>query len=208
MLLDSLFRGFYFITDDGLSLDGNVSDVEQALEVGIKVVQFREKRRSFSEFYSELFEIKQLCKDYGALLIVNDSIELALAVDADGIHLGQDDSQISYAREALGFKKVIGLSTGNLNEAMLAENNGADYIGVGHIFNTHTKLKTDEPIGIDVLKTIKGNISIPVVAIGGINLGNIEAVVSTGTDMICAISFSLEGGTVKENINAYLSFLG
>ncbi len=206
MLLESLFSGFYFITDNRLSFNGNVKDVEQALEAGVRLVQFREKIRHINDFYTELIKIKYLCKNYKALLIINDNIELAKYIDADGVHLGQGDSPIAYARKLLGHKKVIGLSSANLDQALLAERNGADYIAVGHIFNTYTKVKTANPVGIDVLKNIKSNISIPVVAIGGINLNNINLVVDSGVDMICAISSSLSSGTVKDNIKSCLSF--
>lgn len=201
--MNNLLNGFYFITDHRLSLNGSIKDVDLAIQAGVKVIQFREKLRERKYYYDELLEIKALCKDK-AILIVNDSIELAKEINADGVHVGQKDISIAMCKKAFGEDKIIGISVSNINEALLAEDQGANYIGVGHVFPTRTKNKETPPIGIVALKEIKQRLSIPVVAIGGINLSNAKSVIDTGIDMMCAISDSLKGGAVKENIMKYL----
>lgn len=199
----NLFRGFYFITDHYLSQNGNVEDVRLALSAGVKIVQFREKKREKQIFFQELIQIKKLCQDYKAYLIINDDIDLANEIEADGIHVGQDDALIEEVKLRVNNKMIIGVSTNSLPTALLAQDHGANYVGVGHIYPTTTKDKPNPPIGLDVLKEIKSHLKIPVVAIGGITLNNVKPVIESGADMVCAISDSIKGGTVKENIQSY-----
>jgi thiamine-phosphate pyrophosphorylase len=201
--MNKLFKGFYFITDHSLSINGNVKDVELALQAGVKIIQYREKNRERKSFYDELIEIKDLCKVYNALLIINDDVNLAKEVDADGVHVGQNDLHIQEVKKILGENKIIGVSTKSLSQAFSAQKQGASYIGIGHIFPTNTKIKTSKLIGTEILKDIKTKLLIPVAAIGGINIKNAKSVIDTGVDMVCAISDSLKNGTVKENIEHY-----
>ncbi|GMT48714.1 MAG: thiamine phosphate synthase [bacterium] len=195
-----VFKGFYFITDHKLSENGIVKDVDLALQAGVRLIQFREKTRGKKEYYSELIEIKDLCIQHQAKLIINDDIDLAVKINADGVHLGQGDTPIREAKRLLGNTKIIGISAYSLTEAHKAQDQGATYLGIGHIFPTHTKVKENPPLGTSILKEFRHQLTIPIVAIGGIHINNALSVIETGVDMLCALSFSLKGGRVKENI--------
>ncbi len=199
----NILRGFYFITDHQLSVNGNVRDVELALEAGVKVVQFREKKRSRKQYNEELLTIQSLCGNYNAVFIINNEVELANELNADGVHVGQEDMSIKEVQAILGTDKIIGVSASGLNEAILAQQLGAAYIGVGHVFPTTTKNKHSPSIGIHKLQEIKNALSVPVAAIGGINRNNALDVITAGADMLCAISDSLKDGTVKDNVTEY-----
>lgn len=176
---------FYFITDSGLSKKGNLSDVENAVKAGCKIVQYRAKNKE--AMIEEAKKIKKLCENK-ALFIVNDLVDVALAVDADGVHLGQHDMPIEMARGALGNKKLIGITTHNAEEAIDAEKKGADYISVGPIFNTTTKKDALSARGVEIITKIKEKVNLPIVAIGGINKENLNKVVEAGADSVAAIS--------------------
>ncbi|MDH4129472.1 MAG: thiamine phosphate synthase [Spirochaetota bacterium] len=197
-------KGFYFITDHKLSINGNIKDVDLALQAGVSIIQFREKHRKIEEYFNELIKIKALCKNK-AKLIVNDSLELAKEIDADGIHVGQNDTPIQELKKTFGNDKLIGISVNTPNQAVIAQKEGASYIAIGHIFPTKTKEKSYLPIGIETIIKIRQLVSIPIVAIGGINIYNAKSVVNTGINMICAISDSLKYGSVKENIEKYIN---
>ena len=178
---------FYLITDSGLSKNGILHDVEMAVEAGCKIVQYREKNKETKPMVEEAIEIKILCDD-NALLLINDRIDVALAVDADGVHIGQDDMPIEIARELLGKDKIIGLTVHNVEEAVDAEKKGADYVGLSPIFVTSTKKDAGEACGVPMITEVKKHISIPVVVIGGITGENIEEVMKAGADSAVAIS--------------------
>ncbi|RPJ68985.1 MAG: thiamine phosphate synthase, partial [Alphaproteobacteria bacterium] len=178
---------FYLVTDSGLSKKGTLSDVKEAVEAGCKIVQYREKNKSTKEMVCEAAEIKRICSDR-AIFLVNDRIDVALAVDADGVHIGQDDMQIEISRKLLGEDKIIGLTVHNIDEAIEAEKKGADYIGLSPIFDTATKKDAGEGIGPDRIRKVKNVIKIPVVAIGGINKENSESVIRNGADSLVSIS--------------------
>jgi thiamine-phosphate pyrophosphorylase len=179
-------RGFYFITDKELSRAGIISDVKNALKAGVKVVQYRNKYASTGEMFKEALELRRICKK--AIFLVNDRLDIALAVGADGVHLGQDDLPYPAARKLLGKKKIIGLTVHNLREAIKAERLGADYLGVAPIFSTSTKQDAGHACGIRLIKRIKKQVTIPVIALGGINLVNAKEVIRAGADGLCAIS--------------------
>jgi thiamine-phosphate pyrophosphorylase len=178
---------FYLVTDSDLSIKGTLSDVKKAVDSGCKIVQYREKGRSTKEMVAEALQIKELCGD-NAIFLVNDRIDVALAVDADGVHIGQNDIHIDTARELLGASKIIGLSTHNVEQAIAAEKSGADYIGLGPIFNTSTKKDAGDGIGYDIIKKVKDAVNVPVVAIGGIDKGNCLPLIEGGVDALVAIS--------------------
>lgn len=182
-----MIKGYYFITSLELSLKGNASDVKAALEAKVTVIQYRDKDAVNSKIYKEACELRSLC-DKKALFIVNDSLDMALACNADGIHLGQSDMTYSAARKLLPKPKIIGLTAHNLEEALNAQKLGADYIGLSPIFSTTTKLDAGQPCGLDLIKEIKDLVRIPLVAIGGITLENAPEVVAAGADSLCAIS--------------------
>src|SRR5690606_39198901 len=129
--------------------------------------------------------LRELTAKYKVPFIVNDHLDLALAVDADGVHLGQDDLPLKEARKILGPDKIIGISTHALDEALAAERDGADYIGVGPVFETKSKVDVVDPVGLSYVEEVSRHISIPFVAIGGIKLHNLNSVLATGATRIC-----------------------
>lgn len=187
---------FYLVTDSGLSKKGTLSDVKEAVEAGCKIVQYREKNLSTREMIREAAEIKRICSDK-AIFLVNDRIDVALAVDADGVHIGQDDMPIETARRLLGECKIIGLTVHNADEAIEAEKKEADYVGLSPIFDTATKKDAGDGIGPDKIREIKNAINIPIVAIGGINKENCKSVIRNGADSLVAISAVVCSDDVK-----------
>jgi thiamine-phosphate pyrophosphorylase len=179
-------RGYYFITNSELSLAGNANDVQQVVAAGVEVVQYRRKEGSTKALFAEASALRQLSRN--ALFLINDRVDIALAVDADGVHLGQEDMPIGPARKLLGARKVIGLTVHSVEEAMEASALGADYLGVSPIFSTHTKTDAGPPAGIELIRQIKSAVNLPIVAIGGINLANATQVIAAGADCVCAIS--------------------
>jgi thiamine-phosphate pyrophosphorylase len=188
----------YLITDRSFLKGRSLKTlVEESILGGATIVQVREKDVSTREFYRVAMEVKEVASYYKIPLIINDRIDIAHAIDADGVHLGQDDMPLSIARKILGKEKIIGISASNLEEALEAQNNGADYLGIGAIFYTGTKKDIETPIGIEQLKNIYQNIKIPAVAIGGINETNFKDVLSTGIDGISVISAILGKDDVR-----------
>ncbi len=170
----------YAVTDsrwlNGTSL---AAAVEKALAGGVTCVQLREKHLSFDEFLRTAKEIKALCQNYHVPFIVDDNLDIALACDADGLHIGQNDMPAAKARELLGPDKILGVSAQTIEQAVAACQDGADYLGVGAVFPTGTKTDAVE-VPLDTLKAITTAVDIPVVAIGGIGADNIAQLSSTG----------------------------
>lgn len=164
----------YLVTDrkwlNGRKL---TDDLEKAILGGVTTIQLREKNLSNEEFISIAKEVKKVCQKYHIPLIINDNLEVALATNSDGIHIGQNDIPASIVRKQIGPDKILGVSVHNLKEAFQAKIDGADYVGVGAIFSTETKNDATN-VTLDSLKKICDNINLPVVAIGGINLDNIS----------------------------------
>lgn len=161
--------------------------IEQAILGGVTVVQLREKQANGRELYETAVKVRELTKGYNIPLIINDRVDIALAVGADGVHLGQSDLPCHIARKILGNDKIIGLSARNIERAIEAEQSGANYLGVGAMFPTSTK--TDAKVVTpSVIKEIKNKIKIPVVAIGGINLDNIDKLKGCGIDGAAVVS--------------------
>lgn len=196
-------KGYYFITDKKLSRRGNLSDVKSAVKAGVKIVQYREKNADTREMYEEALKLRKICKT--AAFLINDRVDIALAVGADGVHLGQSDMPYSLARKLLGKNKIIGVTVHNLKEARLAQRLGADYVGVSPVFKTKTKPDAKNPVGIRLIKKIKQHVSLPVVAIGGINLANAKDVISSGADYVCAISAVITRKNVRQEIERFNS---
>ncbi len=197
--------GLCFITDRKackLSLEEMTFRV---LSVGVRWVQYREKEKSRREIYEESIRLRRLTKEFNAVFIVNDYADIALAVDADGVHLGQDDLPIREARKIMGRDKIIGISTHSLEQAIDAEGEGADYIGFGPVFHTITK-DAGVPKGTEMLHEIKRQVHIPVVAIGGINLENIRSVLETGVDAVAVASAILKGDII-ENTRRFMEVI-
>jgi thiamine-phosphate pyrophosphorylase len=199
-------KGYYFITDTGLSRQGNVSDVKNALAAGVRIVQYRAKEVSTRTMLAEAAELKKLCKD--ALFLVNDRVDVALAVDADGVHLGQEDLPYETARGLLGHDKIIGITVSTLEEALTAARQGADYLGVSPIFFTRTKPDVGTPTGLALLREIRNAVSLPLAAIGGITLTNAAEVIAAGADMVCAISEVVTHADVCDRAEKFQKLFG
>jgi len=194
-------KGFYFITDAYLSRRGIFRDVENALGAGVKIVQYRNKSLSTGEMFQEALNLRKLC--HKITFLINDRLDLALAVEADGVHLGQGDLPIEAARKILGKNKIIGLTVHSLTEAKLAFKKGANYLGVSPIFGTRTKLDAGKPVGCSLISKIKEKIDLPIVAVGGINLSNAKEVISSGADCVAAISAVLARKDVSAEIKKF-----
>ena len=164
-----------------------VSVCRSVLENGATFLQIREKDLDEAAFEQEAEELKNLCKEYSVPFVVNDSVEIALNIDADGVHVGQSDIKGRDIRSMIGSEKILGVSVGTVEEAVTAEKAGADYIGVGAVFVTSTK-KDSRNLTIEKLKEICDAVSIPVVAIGGINASNVKQLSDSGIDGIAVIS--------------------
>lgn len=194
-------RGYYFITDAGLSLAGNRSDVIEAVAAGARIIQYRAKALPARELFEEAKALRPLCR--GARFLINDRVDIALAVQADGVHLGQEDLPVAAARAVLGPDKFIGVSVGNLEEARAAEKNGADYLAVSPVFSTQTKPDAGTPAGISLIRELKGTVKLPLVAIGGITLRNAPEVIRAGADCVCAISAVLASKDVRAAVEQF-----
>ncbi len=173
------------ITDEETS---PVSLAEEALRGGAPMIQLRHKSADGRVLFDWAMEIRKRCTEHGALFIVNDRLDIAMASGADGVHLGQEDIPLRAAREAVGNTMLIGISATSLNEAMKAQDEGADYIGLGHIFPTISKEKHHPPLGLEALEKAASLLSVPVVAIGGITIENAPALISAGAAGIAVIS--------------------
>ncbi len=179
----------YVITADLPEQNTTHLDVaKEAIRGGATVVQIREKKADSRELLRLAYEIKKLTEQAQIPFIINDRLDVCLAVDADGVHLGQQDMPVEVARRLLGSQRIIGVSATNLREAIEAEQQGADYLGVGPIFLTPSKDDAAEPMGLDGLRAIRRNVRIPLVAIGGICKENIDQVLRAEADGIAVIS--------------------
>jgi thiamine-phosphate pyrophosphorylase len=197
--------GLCLITDSsiihGLSLK---EAVQKAILGGIKFLQYREKNLSPSDSYEIANALRRLTKEAGVTFVINDDVSLALSVDADGVHLGQDDLPLREARKVMGNRSLIGISTHSVQEALAAEKDGADYIGLGPIFSTATK-KTRLPLGSDVIREVKSKVRIPIFAVGGISLENIEEVLEAGAAGVAVVSAILTSPDIEHTTRAFLN---
>lgn len=178
----------YAVTDRAWLGDETLrNQVELALKGGVTFVQLREKKLNHADFLAQAFEIKELCREYNVPFVINDNVQIALECDADGVHVGQSDMELIEARKILGAGKIIGVSAQTVEQAVLAEKQGADYLGVGAVFSTNTKLDADY-VPPQTLKQICSSVKIPVVAIGGITLENVKQLAGSGIAGISVIS--------------------
>lgn len=179
-----------FVTDDSIR-DDNIffAILEAALKGGSTIIQLREKSCDTATFYKKAIRCKKLCDTYKIPLIINDRLDIALAVGADGVHIGQTDMPYSAARKLMGVNKIIGLSVSNTEQAVQPNAQSADYIGISPIFSTNTKT-TDlaQPLGIAGLKAIRELYAKPIVCIGGINKNNTQEIIENGADGIAVVS--------------------
>ena len=178
----------YLCTDRGLMSTETVEEsVELAIKGGCTVVQLREKDCSSLDFYNIALNVKKITDEYNVPLIINDRIDIALAVDAAGVHIGQSDLPASIVRKIIGNDKIIGVSAATVDEAVRAKNDGADYLGIGAMYVTNTK-KDTRPVTIETLKEIRKVVNIPLVVIGGINKHTVPDFKGTDIDGIAVIS--------------------
>lgn len=184
--LSNLF--FTLITDRNYCKQPLSHTVKLALEGGVRTVQLREKGLATHELYSLACELRKITSDFKANFIVNDRVDIALAVEADGVHLGWQSLPFGVVRKLLGFEKLIGVSTHNRQEALQAQSWGADYITFGPIFDTPSKAGLLKPTGIKEIHKLKKEIKTPIIALGGINGKNVESVLNGGADGIAVIS--------------------
>lgn len=161
--------------------------VEETLQGGATFIQLREKNLDEEEFLNEAIEIKELCKKYNVPFVINDNVDVALRMDADGVHVGQSDMEAGNVRQILGDNKIIGVSAQTVEQALLAQEQGADYLGVGAVFPTGSKDDAIE-VGPEMLRNICEAVDIPVVAIGGISKDNVRELAGSGIDGIAVIS--------------------
>jgi len=197
----------YLVTDRRWLGERTLWDsVEEAIRGGATLVQLREKEISSKEYLELAQRVKEVTDRHDIPLIINDRIDIALAIDADGVHLGPDDLPVPLARKLLGGGKIIGSSAASVDEALLFQAQGADYLGVGAVFPTATKLGT-EKVGLEDLRGIKSAVHIPVVAIGGINAENAKPVMETGVDGVAVVSAIMNQTDIREAARQLLSLL-
>ena len=177
--------------------------VEEALEGGATFLQIREKNMPPEELIALAKEVKEITDQYHVPYVVNDEVEIAKIIDADGVHIGQSDKALVEARKILGPDKIIGVSAQTVEQAMEAEKNGADYLGVGSVFTTSTKLDADD-VSLETLRAICDAVSIPVVAIGGINKDNILDLIGTNVDGVAVVSAIFAARDIKKNTSELL----
>lgn len=179
----------YLVTDRSLSLGrSNMEVVAAAVKGGVSCVQLREKHLDTRNFLQEALNLKALLTPLGIPLIINDRLDIALAVQADGVHLGQNDMPIAEARRLLPSSTIIGISSECLDDAIEAAEQGADYIGISPIYATPTKTDTGAPLGLDGISEIRRHVTIPLVAIGGITAANARQVIAAGADGVAVVS--------------------
>ena len=199
-------EGIYGITGDNFAHGrSNLECVKAMIEGGIKIIQYRDKTKSIKEKTKEAREIRELCKKHGVIFIVNDHVDIALLVDADGVHIGQDDMSPADVRKLIGNDKIIGLSTHSEEQGMKAFlDPDVDYIGVGPIFPTTTK--DTAPVGLGYLEYAVKNLHLPFTAIGGIKEHNIHEIISRGAKNICLVSDIVGAPDIAEKVK-YLQSL-
>ena len=179
----------YLVTDRELARSRSTLEIAvAAIRGGVSCIQLREKTCSTREFIDEALSIRPLLARHGIPLIINDRVDVAMAVKADGIHLGQKDMPCTMARQLVPENMIIGISVESLDDAIAAQNEGADYLGVSPIYPTPTKTDTAKPLGLEGLQSIRSKVNLPLVGIGGLNAGNAEAVIHNGADGVAVVS--------------------
>ena len=196
--MKSLDLSLYLVTDKSDDVEKFLNTIEKSLKGGVKVVQIREKTADTLDFYNLALKVKEITEKYDVPLIINDRVDVALAIDADGVHVGQTDMPCDITRKLVGNDKIVGVSAATIDEAKKAEKDGADYIGTGAVFPTATK--DDAPkITKNDLKEIAESINIPVVAIGGITLDNAHELKDTGIKGLSVVSAIMSSDNPKES---------
>jgi thiamine-phosphate pyrophosphorylase len=201
----SVLAGLYIILDPSVCTDRPLVDVlKLSATAGAKIFQYRNKTASMKVAYEEALQLRKVAHELGVLFIVNDRCDLALAVDADGVHLGQGDVPLNLARKIMGPDKLIGVSTHNRDQVIAATAGRPDYLGFGPIFTPGSKLDHDPVVGIVGLKAIRQLTPLPIFAIGGITLNNAEDVIRAGANGVAVISAVLKASDVAQAVNDFV----
>ncbi len=187
----------YLVTDSDILRERDFyNSIEEALKGGVTMLQLREKNASGKEFLEKAIKLRELTKKYNVKFIINDRVDIAMLCDADGVHVGQSDIPANKVRELIGEDKIVGVSARTVEEALRAKENGADYLGVGAMFNTRTKLDA-KSVSIEKLKEIQEVVKLPVVAIGGLSLSNIDKLKECNVDGYAVVSAILGALNIK-----------
>ncbi|MCM1568475.1 MAG: thiamine phosphate synthase [Roseburia sp.] len=197
----------YAVTDRAWTKEKTLyAQVEEALKGGVTCVQLREKERGFEDFLAQAVQMGELCRKYRVPFIVNDNVEIALRSKADGVHVGQSDMPLKRVRELLGPDKIIGVSAHTIREALTAERDGADYLGVGAMFSTGTKPDAS-PLSVNTLREICRAVTIPVVAIGGIKKSHISGLGGSGISGVALVSAIFAAENIEAECRELLSMV-
>ncbi len=200
------FSGLYIILDPSVCSTCPLSEaLAQSAQAGARIFQYRNKTASMKEAYGEAMLLRKAAAELGAWFIVNDRCDLALALDADGVHLGQEDLPYTYARKVMGPDKLIGLSTHNAKQVTEAEGLKPDYIGFGPIFTPGSKQDHDPIVGIEGLRTVRALTKLPIFAIGGITADQVAEVMRTGANGVAVISAILKAPNITQAVKDFLS---
>ena len=204
-LTSGILSGLYPVTDTALLQSHLVERVRDTLKGGARLVQYRDKGNDHGRRLNEALQLKQLCSEYNALLIINDDIQLTIDANADGVHLGANDQDLSHARTTLGTDKIIGISCYNqLDLAIEAERHGANYIAFGSFFSSSIKPEA-VTADIDLLRQARQKISVPIAAIGGITLQNAQTLVTAGANMLAVINGVFAQKAIQSTAQAFSS---
>jgi len=197
--------GLYVIFDPLVSPDRSLPDVlKTAATAGARMFQYRNKTAPMKEAYAQALPLRKIAQELGVLFIVNDRCDLALAVDADGVHLGQDDLPLHLARKVMGPDKLIGISTHNPQQVSTATVGGPNYLGFGPIFTPGSKVDHDPVVGLQGLRAIRSLTALPIFAIGGITADRTEEVVRAGADGVAVISAILKAPDISRAVNDFV----
>ena len=202
--MNKIDLSLYLVTDNSDDVEKFLNTIEEGIKGGVTVVQIREKTAETLDFYELALKVKEITTRYNVPLIINDRVDVALAIDADGVHVGQSDMPCDVTRKLIGKDKILGVSAATIEEAKKAEKDGADYIGTGAVFPTATK--DDAPsITKEDLKEIVESINIPVVAIGGINFDNASTLIDTGIAGLSVVSAIMSSENPKKSSEELLN---
>lgn len=201
----SVLAGLYVILDSSVCSDRPLVDVLRvSATAGAKMFQYRNKTASMKAAYAEALPLRKVAHELGVLFIVNDRCDLALAVDADGVHLGQGDLPLNLARKVMGPDRLIGISTHSREQVVAATAGGPNYLGFGPIFTPGSKADHDPVVGIAGLKAIRSLTPLPIFAIGGITLESIEDVIRAGANGVAIISAILKASDIQDAVSAFV----
>ncbi|MFY9609274.1 MAG: thiamine phosphate synthase [Blastocatellia bacterium] len=195
----------YPITDERLSGLSHAEQVERLAAGGATLIQLREKVASPREFYNAALEAMKAARRVGVQIIINDRVDIAMAVDADGVHLGQGDVPPDHARRLLGENRIVGFSTHSVKQALEADSAPVDYIAIGPVFQTSTKENPEAIVGLEAIAAIKSQASKPLVGIGGITLSRARSVIEAGADSVAVISDLISASDISERTREFMN---